>query len=458
MMNEQAMSQAEMHAVIRPHRVFLFLQGPHGPFFRRLAEEIHARGARVRKVSFNAADAAEWGRHLPSIRFMGPRETYQEWLIQQIEAHGVTDIVFYGDTREVHRVAWDTARMLGITVHNLEEGYLRPRFVTYERGGSNAFSRVMEIALPDMAAAVGPAAPPDEEGQGDSWGDTRQHRWYSFVYYVRLMLSNGGVREQTTSRAMPMWQEVGWYAMRALGQPYIRLWRWWRQSRLRASEKSYHLVLLQLSFDASMREHSTYPDTAAFIEEVIDAFAESAPKAHVLVFKAHPFESGRERLGHTIRTIARDLGVSDRVAFIDGGMRLARLMDRARSVITVNSTGAHQALWRGIPVLARGRAIYRKLGIVSEQSLQGFFRHPRRPDLRAYWILRKFLLATSQFSGSFYAETGIRRLLRDLPDAMLRVEDSYQIVGNRRGLSEAPPDAGRGRSHDQVEILLDRLH
>ncbi|MEM7178624.1 MAG: capsule biosynthesis protein CapA [Pseudomonadota bacterium] len=451
------MTQAGLRAVSQPHRVFLFLQGPHGPFLRRLAQALHDRGARVRRINFNAADAAEWARGLPSVRFMGPRETYREWLIQQIEAHGVTDIVFYGDTRAVHRIAWDTARMLGITVHNLEEGYLRPRFVTYERGGANGFSRAMDISLPQMAGAVGAAAPPDEEGQGDSWGDTRQHRWYSFVYYVRLMLSSGGAREHTSNRAMPMWQEVGWYMMRALGQPYIRLWRWWRQSRLRAADRSYHLVLLQLSFDASMREHSAYPDTAAFIEEVIDAFAESAPKSHLLVFKAHPFESGRERLGHAIRDIARDLGVSDRVVFIDGGMRLAGLMNRARSVITVNSTGAHQALWRGIPVLACGRAVYRKPGIVSEQSLQGFFRHPRRPDLRAYWILRRFLLATSQFSGSFYAETGILRLLRDLPDAMLRAEDSYDIVGVRCGSSGPDADDRRGGSHPQVEILLGEI-
>lgn len=447
-----------MQAVTRPQRVFLFLQGPHGPFFRRLAAALREQGAQVRRVNFNAADVAEWGRSLPSLRFMGPRETYQEWLIQQIEAYGVTDIVFYGDTREVHRVAWETARMLGITVHNFEEGYLRPRFVTYERGGANAFSRVMDITLPEMAASVGHAGPPDEEGQGDSWGDTRQHLWLSFVYYLRLMLSQGGVRDQTRNRKMPMWKEVGWYTMRALGQPYIRLWRWLRQSRLRGTDRSYHLVLLQLSFDASMREHSGYPDTAAFIEEVIDAFSESAPKEHVLVFKAHPFESGRERLGRAIRVIARDLGVADRVVFIDGGMRLARLMDRARSVITVNSTGAHQALWRGIPVLARGRAIYRKPGIVSEQSLQGFFRHPRRPDLRAYWVFRRFLLATSQFSGSFYAETGIRRLLRDLPDAMLRAEDRYDIVGDRRAVSEFDTVESRVFSRDPVELLLDRLH
>ncbi|MEM7240155.1 MAG: hypothetical protein AAF501_20320, partial [Pseudomonadota bacterium] len=407
-------------------RVFLFLQGPHGPFFRRLAEALLDRGVQVRRILLNSADAAEWGRNLPATRFTGPSETFEEWLAQQIDALGVTDIVFYGDTRKAHRTAWDLAQSRGITVHNLEEGYLRPRYVTYERGGANAYSRLCEISIQQMAAVVGQPAPPDEEGAGDSWGDTRQHLWLSAAYYLRLAASRGSARLQSDARQMAFWRTIGWYVVRALGVPYIRLWRWWRRRQLFRSGRTYHLVLLQLSHDASVHEHSGYDNSAAFVEDVVDAFAEGADKNHLLVFKAHPFENGRERLGRVIRDLARDLGIAERVMFIDGGKRLAPLMDRARSVVTINSTGAHQALWRGLPVAARGRAIYRKPGLVSEQSLARFFQHPRRPDLRAYWIFRKFLLSTCQFSGSFYAETGIRRLLEALPDAMLAHLGPYE--------------------------------
>ncbi|MBY8977721.1 capsule biosynthesis protein CapA [Rhodobacteraceae bacterium NNCM2] len=439
-------------------RVFLFLQGPHGPFFRRLAEAVEARGARVRRIILNRAEEAEWGRNLPATRFTGPDDTFEEWLAQQVEAHRVTDIVFYGDTKPAHRIAWQIAMTRGITVHNFEEGYLRPRYVTYERGGANAFSRLCEISLPEMAAVVGDPAPLDEEGSQDSWGDTRQHLWYSFTYYLRLMMARRSARMQSDKRTMPLWQEMSWYCLRALGQPYIRLWRWAKQARLRRSGKTYHLVLLQLSFDASMREHSKYENTAAFIEEVIDAFAEGAAKGHLLVFKAHPFENGRERLGHVIREMARDLGIADRVVFIDGGKRLARLMDNARSVITVNSTGVHQALWRGLPVSAQGRAIYRKPGLVSDQSLKGFFRHPRRPDLRAYWIFRRFMLATCLFSGSFYAEKGIRRLLKEMPEAMLSDRDPYDVVRRREPTYNLGEIGPRPLEHEAIFVNQGRLH
>lgn len=449
--NEKRMGPAQ-------DRLFLFLQGPHGPFFRLLGEALAACGARVRRIVLNSADAAEWGRDLPATRFSGPSETFEEWLAQQIDALGVTDIVFYGDTRRAHKTAWDLAQARGITVHNLEEGYIRPRYVTYERGGANAYSRLCEISVPEMGAVVGHAGPPDEEGARDSWGDTRQHLWYSCAYYLRLATTRGSARLQSDARDMAFWRTIVWYVLRAMALPYIRLWRWWQRRRLFRSQRTYHLVLLQLSHDASMRVHSSYGDTAAFIEEVIDAFAAGAQKGHLLVFKAHPFENGRERLGRAIRVMAQDLGIGDRVVFIDGGKRLAPLMDRARSVITVNSTGAHQALWRGLPVAAKGRAIYRKPGLVSEQSLPRFLQHPRRPDLRAYWTFRKFMLATCQFSGSFYAQYGIRRLLRNLPDAMLSAEDPYDAA-----LRRARPAAEVRRQVDPSmgqwsESGLDKLH
>ena len=39
------------------NRTFLFLQGPHGPFFNRLAKMLRAAGADVWRVAFNAGDA-----------------------------------------------------------------------------------------------------------------------------------------------------------------------------------------------------------------------------------------------------------------------------------------------------------------------------------------------------------------------------------------------------------------
>ena len=41
----------------------------------------------------------------------------------------------------------------GLVLHVFEEGYLRPFWITYERGGSNGFSALMDISLDHMRAA-----------------------------------------------------------------------------------------------------------------------------------------------------------------------------------------------------------------------------------------------------------------------------------------------------------------
>jgi capsular polysaccharide export protein len=129
-------------------------------------------------------------------------------------------------------------------------------------------------------------------------------------------------------------------------------------------------------------------------------------------------------LGRVIAATARRLGIEQRVLFLDGGPSLTSLLDGAGSVVTVNSTAAQQALWRGLPVLALGRAVYAKPGIVSDQSLDAFFANPRRPDQQAYWQFRRFLSETSQLRGSSYSQSGIAELLGTLPTAILAPDDA----------------------------------
>ncbi|MEM8538038.1 MAG: capsule biosynthesis protein CapA [Pseudomonadota bacterium] len=417
-------------------RVFLFLQGPHGPFFRTLAQSLKDEGAEVHRVCFNAADEWEWGKVGPRYRFSDTTDAFSDWLEQHLPALGVTDIVLYGDTRPIHRIAMDQARRMGIETHCLEEGYLRPSWVTYERHGNNGNSRLMSLSLPRMAQAMGQGTRPEFEAPA-TWGDTRQHFWHSVWYHARGLLPSVRYGKTAGHRDMPLWKESAFYVLRALKTPWIRLRRGIQQWLLLRSSKTFHLTLLQLSFDASMQVHSDYESTSEFIEDVIDAFAEGAPAEDYLVLKAHPFEDGRERLGKVIRDLAYDLGVADRVIFIDGGKKLAALLDRARSAITVNSTSAQQALWRGLPVAALGRAIYKKPGLISEQSLTSFMRHPRRPDLRSYWLFRQFMMETSQITGSYYSALGRKRLLQQLPGLMLDQVDPYEKVLS----APAHPDA-----------------
>ena len=417
------------------NRSFLFLQGPHGPFFHEFASALAKQGVAVRRVCFNAGDRAEWLQAGPMLHFTLPLGVFGSWLRDQMLAHGITDIVLYGDTRPVHRIAIEQARDLGVTTHCLEEGYIRPNWITYEREGNNGNSRLMSISLPRMVQALGKVWPPEGTTPAH-WGDSKQHLWYSALYHARCMIPTRLYRHHGRQRDMSLFREAVWYALRLMRTPWIRIRRALQLWALLNSRRSFHLVLLQLSFDSSMQVHSDYASASDFIDDVIRAFAEGAAQTDYLVLKAHPFENGRERLGSVIHDLSDQYGVRGRVIFIDGGKTLAQLLERARSAITINSTAAQQALLRGMPVAALGRAIYKKPGLVSEQTLTGFMQNPRQPNLGIYWLFRQFLMETSQIAGSYYSREGRARLLQTLTAQMLDPVDPYDRVLDPSAQSE----------------------
>ncbi len=171
-------------------RQFLFLQGPHGPFFSLLAQHLRKQGANVLKVGFNRADDREWAKVGPYQPFIDPVENWRAWLSVLMAERSVTDICVYGDTRAYHSVAIEVANELGATVHVFEEGYLRPFWVTYERGGSNGHSRLMDIDLDTMREACGVENYEQEEAP-PHWGAARRHAFHGFRHHFDVLFRNG---------------------------------------------------------------------------------------------------------------------------------------------------------------------------------------------------------------------------------------------------------------------------
>jgi capsular polysaccharide export protein len=410
-------------------RTFLFLQGPHGPFFAALARALTRAGARCLRIGFNAGDRAEWHSRAGYMPFRGPLGDWPAFLDRFLRAEAVTDLVLYGDAREVHAVARQAARAAGITVHCFEEGYLRPWWVTYERGGVNGNSRLMGLSVADMRRALDghdrplPAAPAH-------WGAALAHAWHGMIYHFFVLAFAPAYPLYRTHRQTPLATELLLHLRRIAVRPWLALASRIRERRLARLAAPYHLVLLQLGHDSSMVHHSPFRTVSAFVAHCIEAFAEGAPTHHHLVFKSHPFEDGREPIGRTIRHFARDRRVAGRVWLIEGG-KLGPLLDGARSAVTVNSTAGQQALWRGLPLAILGDCVYAKPELVSTRPLAAFFRAPDAPDGEAYRIFRRFLLATSQVRGGFYTRTGRTAALRVLVDAMLAAADPYDRLLHR---------------------------
>ena len=407
-------------------RVFLFLQGPHGPFFYQLARLLQNAGAEAWRVGFNAGDRAFWKQRRSFLPYRGKSEDWPDTFAHLLETKSVTDIVLYGDTRPIHAEAIAIAKARGLKIHVFEEGYLRPYWITYELGGSNGHSPLMQMSLQDMRAAheadqLDPPVPPSH------WGDMRQHVFYGALYHWFVMFWNSGYRHFEPHRALTVSQEFRLYLKRLLLMPVLAAEHRLASLRIKRGRFPYHLALLQLEHDSSFQMHGPFDSQSDFIATVVESFAEGAPAHHHLVLKAHPLEDGRAPLRADIRRCARRHGIGDRVHYVLGG-KLAGLLNDARSAVTVNSTSGQQALWRGIPLRVFGASVYDKPELVSHLELTDFFRTPQRGDTQSYRIFRDFLLATSQLPGSYYASRGRRQLLRRVADMMLEGNGPYTLV------------------------------
>ena len=407
-------------------RVFLFLQGPHGPFFSRLAHMLRRTGAEVWRAGFNAGDSAFWPDRASYLPYRGTPEDWPPALAKILAGKGVTDIVLYGDTRPIHAEAISLARARGLRIHVFEEGYMRPYWVTYERGGTNGNSRLMELSVAQMRADL-ERSDMDSALPPASWGDMRQHIFYGTLYHFCVLALNWRYRNFRPHRAITVHKEFGLHLKRLVLMPVQAINRRIATWRIRHGGFPYHLALLQLEHDSSFQMHSPFGTMADFLETVIVGFARGAPGHHHLVVKAHPLEDGRVPIRRDLRRLAGAHGVTLRVHFVRGG-KLARLLDEARSAVTINSTAAQQVLWRGIPLRTFGAAVYAKPEFVSTKPLAEFFAGAERPDRKAYTDYRRYLLETSQIAGGFYSSRGRRQLLRQAVDMMLSADDPYDAL------------------------------
>ncbi len=135
---------------------FLFLQGPPGPFFRQLADELFARGAGTHRINLSGGDRYDWREG--AVDFRGTMRRWPRFFDRFLRENGITDLVLFGDCRPMHQAALRLARLRGIHIHVFEEGYIRPDWMTLERDGVNGHSRFDRD--PEVILAAGKWLPP----------------------------------------------------------------------------------------------------------------------------------------------------------------------------------------------------------------------------------------------------------------------------------------------------------
>ncbi|MGZ8408190.1 MAG: capsular polysaccharide export protein, LipB/KpsS family, partial [Caulobacteraceae bacterium] len=295
-------------------RHFLFLRGPFGGFFSAIADGLEAQGAKVSKVVFDGGDRSDWGLTRAHIDYRASEDAWPSWIDRFIQENEITDLVVFNDCIEVHQAAILAARRRGAKVHVFEEGYFRPRWITLEHDGVNAYSPCPRD--PAFFRENGDAS--HQEAGADVGKPTTWLILKLMPHYISKVLLAPTYPKRQNPFALPVFAQfvgsIARYLKNQIGKPAMR-----RQvERLMSSPQPYFIALMQRAGDSQLWRHSNYTNES-FAAEAIESFAVHAPKEAVLAFKLHPLDPGMVNYDRMVRRLAEQHGVGDRVVFLDGG-------------------------------------------------------------------------------------------------------------------------------------------
>ena len=394
---------------------FLFLQGLATPFFSVLGSRLRRYGANVLRVNFCAGDHLWW--HGPSRNFRGTLSQLPVFLESLFSEHSFTDVILFGDMRPIHQVAIHIARTKGAAIHVFEEGYIRPDWITVERGGVNANSPLPRdpnwyheassfVSIPRRTLPV--KVPLPVRGIQD------------LAYRLANAFNAGLFPHYETHRPRHAFLEYFGWAKRYLRLPARKP----DDARLIQEVLSHSgpvfFFPLQLNGDSQILHHSPFSNIDQAITQVVESFSRFAPPDALILIKNHPLDTGLDKPERSTFRVARGHGVEKRVHFIETGC-ISTILNEITGTVVVNSTVGLSSIWRGRPVCALANPIYKMPGLTFESTLDDFWKNPTEPCPQLFEAFRKTLLHVNHVNGDFFTPRGIyraaagcRRMLKEL--------------------------------------------
>ncbi|MDI1298773.1 capsular biosynthesis protein [Methylotenera sp.] len=379
----------------------LLLQGPVGPFFRRLARDLESHGAHVHKVNFNGGDWLFYPTN--AISFRGIADDWPDFFDQLLIRYSIDVVMLFGDCRPHHRVAHEIAQLRGVEIGVFEEGYIRPDYITLELFGTNDNSllpREMEYYQEHEATELPKAL---EVGQTFSYAAC-----WAMLYYLACTLLWPIYWHYQHHRPLNLLEGLYWVRAFWRKRYYAHAERNVLKNLLSNHDGNYFLVPLQVHNDAQIYFHSHFASVKDFIHSTMHSFAMHAPNETLLVIKHHPLDRGYHDYAKCITKFARLNGVENRVFYIHD-QHLPTLFNHTRGVVVVNSTVGLSALAHALPVKVCGRALYNISGLTFQGAVNQFWQQAplHLIDQKLYSSFQHYLISRTQLNGNFYKRLDI---------------------------------------------------
>jgi capsular polysaccharide export protein len=379
----------------------LMLQGPAGPFFHRLGQELRDHGVSVTKVNLHAGDVIFYPGP-DTLPYRGRLADFETWVAQQLRERTIDGVFLFGDCRAYHKAAIEAARAADVPVWVFEEGYLRPDWITYERDGVNGHSRMSRDPRVFVDAYRAAGSPPEPEvlPVGDTFS---QGAWYSTANAIAYTLANQGYPHYEHHRNLnAFFQAKSWVVGAARKQYFARVEEGVLEDIVQRFDGRYFFVPLQVHCDFQI-QHSPYGDVTDFIHEVVASFAQLAPRDHALVLKHHPMDRPFRDYTELFDALRREHGLEGRLFYIHD-LHLPTLLKHARGTVTINSTVGLSGIHHRTPTKVMGNAIYDMPGLTHQGSLESMWQAPEPVDMETYHAFRWWLLQHNQANGNIMAK------------------------------------------------------
>ena len=396
-------------------RVFLFLQGPISPFFKRIADGLEQKQHKVLRINLCLGDWLFWQRPGAS-NYRGNLANWPRYIADYLDQHHVTDLILLGEQRDYHKIAISEAKQRNIQVITTDFGYLRPDWITFEREGMSAHSLFPRDPHDIKRLAAQVPEPDLTHRYHDSFftqavWDITYHLSSFFLHFLYP-----GYRSHQIYHPILVYLGTGLHLLktRYKAQKTHDLIEALHQKNTR-----YFLFPLQMQNDFQIRVYSKFANLEAAIEEVMTSFAQHAPKDAHLVIKVHPLDPCLVNWWRFCEQLAKQHGIDERLHFVDGGS-LKALLEKAQGVVTINSTVGIWTLLVGRPLITLGSAIYDIVGLSSKLPLDAFWQNPPEPDIGLRDAFIRALAGTIQLRGVFYEATGLKAAVSEAVEKLDR--------------------------------------
>ncbi|MCL2914169.1 capsular biosynthesis protein [Shewanella corallii] len=376
----------------------VLLQGPLGPFFQTLGNHLINEGHQVYKICFNGGDEC-WPTDAKLVRYTAPIKYWSKYFSEFCSTHKIDAVLVYGDCRSYHALAAKVCTRMDIAFWALEEGYLRPDFVTMEQGGVNANSPHYPVRA-NLANYKADTPGSYRVIVGKTFG---ARAWYASRYHINKFLGRVRYTHFVDHRPWGLvkealsWVKGGLIKLRYKPRDKALL------THLQAHAGSVFLLPLQVSEDFQIRNHSNYRDVASVINEVVTSFARHSDPQDILLIKHHPMDRGFIDYQDQILRLVNALKVQNRVHY-GYELPLPKVYPLLKGVVTVNSTVGFSALLHQVPVKCLGRALYHIKGLTSDVPLSRFWHEQAEVDMEVFENVRTAFLHETQLNGCYYKD------------------------------------------------------